>query len=73
MGTREQIIHINQIHLFLQEDTTARELQTWISPLFLHRDSDDDDERIAENDTTVADDSHVVRTTRSGQEIRPVD
>jgi len=73
METREQVIHINRICPFLQEDTTARESQTWTPPLFFHCDSDDNVKKIAKNDPIITDDSHVVRTTRSGRETRPVD
>ena len=73
MGTREQVI-INQIRPFHQEDTITIEPQIWTPPLFSHHDVDEDNERVAETDPCiVADDSHIVKTTRSGREIHPVD
>jgi len=71
MGKREQVI--NQICPFPQEDTTTIEPQTWTPPLFSHRDVDEDNEKIAETDPIVEVDSCIVRATRSGQEICPVD
>ena len=72
MGTREQVIHINQIRPLLQRDTTVGEPLTWTPPLFTHSNSDTDDERAVENGPIPGDD-RTVRTIRSGREIRPVD
>jgi len=63
MGTREQVIHINQIRPLLQRDTTVGEPLTWTPPLFTHSNSDTDDERAVENGPIPGDD-RTVRTTR---------
>ena len=73
MGTREQIIHMNQICPLLLEDTSPSEALTWEPPLF----TQDDESSEEENNSLTPEDSNVnpplERITRSGHVVHPVD
>ena len=71
MGTRQQVIHMNQIRPLLLEDSSSSETPTWEPPWFTH----ENDEPSEEENPAAQDNSNPVveRTTRSGRVVRPVD